>query len=186
MSGKGQLERFVSEYSDRAYLFARKLCGDSELAKELVQEAFFRVFRKWDKYDPSRPLEGWYCTILKNVYFDSLKRYERKHGVALDAPLSSDGEGGTLSDLLADSREETIISRLERQELSAEVRAALNALKADYRAILILSDIEGMCYEEIAAVLECPLGTVRSRLSRARTALRSFILDSTGEMVGAK
>ena len=65
-----ELERFIREYAERAFQFAFRLCGNAEQAKELTQEAFFRLIRKWDQYDPSQPLEGWFLTVLRNVYYD--------------------------------------------------------------------------------------------------------------------
>ena len=88
------MERFVADYSERGFQFACGLCGNSEEAKELVQEAFCRVFRSWDRYDQSQPLDSWFLTILRNVYVDSVKRHERRFGVRLDAALVRDGEDG--------------------------------------------------------------------------------------------
>ena len=65
-----RLERFVREYADQGFQFAVRLCGNTEEAKELVQEAFYRVLRHWESYDPAQSLENWFLTILRNVYYD--------------------------------------------------------------------------------------------------------------------
>jgi RNA polymerase sigma-70 factor (ECF subfamily) len=178
------LERFIQEYSERGFQFAYHLCGNAEEAKELVQEAFFRVIRRWDSYDPSQPLENWFLTILRNVFYDGVKRYERRHGVSLDAPIrDASGEpAASLSEVLADGREEALLERLEREEERDQVRLALEALSPDHKAVLTLCDMQGMSYEEVSAVLDCPLGTVRSRVSRARAAFKECLLGQTKEV----
>jgi RNA polymerase sigma-70 factor (ECF subfamily) len=179
------LERFVSEYSERAYQFAYGLCGNSEEAKELVQESFFRVFRSWGSYDPSQSLEGWFLSILKNVYTDSVRRYDHRYGLSLDAPLVSDhrGEEGTiLAERLADEREEAVLDRLTREGTAHDVRRALAGLRVEYKAVLTLCDCEGLSYEQISEALDLPLGTVRSRINRAREALKAAILETSKEV----
>ena len=178
-----QLERFVEDYSQRGYQFAFGLCGNGEDAKELVQEAFYRVFKSWDRYDQSQPLEAWFLSILRHVYLDSVKRCERRRGLSLDAPLVADREdGATLAENLADPGEEEILERLARESDAALVRQALDGLQVEHKAILTLCDVEGLGYEEIARVLDCPLGTVRSRISRARAALTKAVLETTREV----
>lgn len=176
------IEKFIEDYSDRAFQFAYSLCGSVEEAKELVQEAFFRVIRKWDQYDRSQPLESWFLTILRNVYYDSLKRYERKNGVPLDETVElAGGERVELTDNLADANETPILDRLVREEADAEVRAAIATLSPEHRAIIDLADIQGLGYDRIAEVLDCPAGTVRSRLWRARSALREALVARGAE-----
>ncbi len=178
-----KLERFVTDYSERGYQFAYGLCGNGEDAKELVQEAFCRILRHWDRYDDSQPLETWFLSILRNVYVDSVKRYERRFGLSLDAPVCADRDGGaTLADMLADSNEEGVLERLSRESLAGEVRRAFAGLKLEHKAVLNLCDVEDLSYEEMAQVLDCPVGTVRSRVSRAREALKQAMLDTVKEV----
>ena len=174
------IERFVEDYADRGFQFALHLCGNVEEAKELVQEAFVRAIDKWETYDSTQPLENWFLTILRNLYFDGLRRYERRHGLSLDAPHPDSGRA--FSEVLADRAEEPLLVRLERQEASEAVLAALERLSPEHRAVLTLGDMEGLGYEELASVLDCPLGTVRSRLFRARAAFKKALL-SQGEGV---
>ena len=173
------IERFIAEYSERGYRFAYHLCGNAEDAKELVQEAFVRLLKHGDRYDDGQPFEKWFLTVLKNLYFDGMARYERRHGVSLDAPAGGPGdpEARTLAETVADARDEGLLDRLLREEAREEVRSAMAALSPDHRAVLALCDIEGLGYETIASVLDCPLGTVRSRLNRAREALKRIILE---------
>lgn len=181
---KRMLERFIEEYSERGYQFAYHLCGREDEAKELVQEAFVRVLRQWESCDRSQSQENWFLTILRNLYYDSVKRYERRNAVSWDAPLGrGEDESGTLAELVADGRDEAMLDRLERQEASAEVRAVLDSLVAEHKAVLVLCDMQALSYEEIAEVLDCPLGTVRSRLYRARAAFRRALAGKSGEVV---
>lgn len=183
-SPKLMLEGFIEEYSEKGYQFAYHLCGREDEAKELVQEAFVRVLRHWERCDRSQSQENWFLTILRNLYYDSLKRYERRNTVSWDAPLGrGENEGRTLAELVADERDEAMLDRLERQEASAEVRAVLNSLAAEHKAVLILCDMQALSYEEIAEVLDCPVGTVRSRLYRARAAFRRALAGQSGEVV---
>lgn len=179
------LERFVEEYSEPAYQFAYSLCADKEEAKDLVQEAFFKVLRHWDRYDQKQPLKTWFYTILRNVYNDRCRRFERRHGLSLDAPLSGDDEGGVLADAVADPSLEPILDHLGREEESSRVRRALGTLRAEYRAVLTLCDMQGWGYEEISQALGWPSGTVRSRLSRARILFKQKMLDLSAEEVSA-
>lgn len=167
------IERFIREYSERAFQFAYHLCGNAEDAHELVQEAFFRVIRHWSRYDASQPLENWFLTILKNVYYDGFKKWGRSFA-SLDAEISSDGEGATFADSIADG-EEDLQRSLERKETVDAVSDIMETLKPEYRAILMLSDMQGLNYQQIAAVLDCPAGTVRSRLCRARAAFKKIM-----------
>lgn len=176
------LERFIDEYADRGYEFALALSGDPEEAKELVQEAFVRAFDHWPQYDRSQAFEGWFLGILRNLYRDGLKRYERRHGVSLDAPLESEDGQVTAAEALADARDEAALARLERQAAGEEVREALEALSPEHRAVLTLSDMQGLSYEDLAQALGCPLGTVRSRLNRARRAFRRELTARAKEL----
>ncbi|MDE2312993.1 MAG: RNA polymerase sigma factor [Elusimicrobia bacterium] len=184
MNRARELEKFIEDYSERGFRFACRLCRSEEEAKELVQEAFFRVIRHWDQFEPSSNPESWFLTILRHVYLDAAKRYERRNCRSLDALVRGE-DGGTLafSDVIADAREEAPLDRLEREELGTKTRAVLDGLVPEHKAVLTLCDMEGLRYEEIAVVLGCPLGTVRSRISRAREAFKRKFLESCREVV---
>lgn len=176
MISSQDLEKFVDEYGDHAYSFALSLCGNELDARELVQESFVRIFDRADRYDAAQSLESWYMTVMRNIFLDGRRRWERKYGVSLDAPIDEDGTL-TVADAVADEREEALLDRLERAESAALVRKAIKTLVPDLRALLTMIDIQGMGYGEAAKVLDCPLNTVRSRLFRARAALRERLLQ---------
>ena len=168
------LEKLVDEFGGHAYSFALGLTGNEADARELVQDSFVRVFDRAAQYDPARSLESWFLTVMKHIFMDSRRRAERRLGISLDAPV---GDGGlTVADGIADAAEEAVLDRLERDEDAARVRRALAALPEDSRTILMMVDVEGMTYEAAAEVLGVALGTVRSRMSRARGFLRDRLL----------
>jgi RNA polymerase sigma-70 factor (ECF subfamily) len=176
--GQEQMERLVADHAEHAYHFAYKLCGNAEESKELVQEAFYRAFKSWDRYDPSQPADKWFLTILRNVYVDGSRSMGNRRSVDLDAEMRPGHEDAhTFAEGLPDG-EEAVLDRLARESELAGVRRALQGLKAEYQAILTLFDVEGLGYDQIAEVLDCPLGTVRSRLNRARAALRRAVLKA--------
>ncbi|OGR58302.1 MAG: hypothetical protein A2X36_06570 [Elusimicrobia bacterium GWA2_69_24] len=166
------LERLIREYGDRAFQFAFRLSGNVEESKDLVQDAFFRVLRSWGSYDAARSLDAWFFRILRNVFLDARKKYETLHGVSLDAgPAGVAEEDLTYGDLLPDG-EAAFLDALERSESIEKVQRTLAALSYEHRVVLSLCDMDGLNYEEISKVLDIPIGTVRSRVSRARIAFK--------------
>lgn len=167
-----RLARLVREYGERAFRCAWRLTGNAEEARDLVQEAYRRVLDRWDRYDSSLPLENWFFTILRHLFLDAARRRGRRREVSLEALLDGEEDGSfRVGDRISDS-EEGLLRALERRETQVSVRRALDMLRHEHRAVLVLCDMEGMRYEDIARVLGCPVGTVRSRISRARTALK--------------
>jgi RNA polymerase sigma-70 factor (ECF subfamily) len=171
---------FIKKYSEKGFFFAFSLCNDYEEAKEMVQESFYRVLGKWDQYNQGQSLENWYLAILRHLYYDGLKKYEHKHGASLDIDWQRPRED-SLADRLPDTNEEAMLDRLERQEEEQAVRDAVDSLNIEHKAVISLCDMQGLSYDEAAVVLGCPVGTVRSRLSRARVACRQRILAQNRE-----
>lgn len=167
-------DALIDANADKAYSFALGLCGNEDDARELVQEAFVKAMDRIGSHDPSMPFEAWFLTILKHLYFDGIKKFERRNGQSLDAPI--DGSGLTVADGVPDDRDQSLLARLEREESSRLVRRAMRALTPDARAVLLMIDLEGLGYEEAAAVMGCPLNTLRSRIVRARIALKERLL----------
>lgn len=162
-------ERVVDAHADKAYGFASALCGNEDDARELVQEAFARAMAPGVKPPPEEGFGAWFLTVLKHLYVDGTRRYERRCGQSLDEPI---GPGLTVADAVADGREAPILDQLERKESAAAVRRAMRRLPPAQRAVLLLVDFHGYGYEEAARALGAPSGTMRSRLFRAREALR--------------
>lgn len=173
MIDRARLERFVDEYADKAYAFALGLSADPQRACDLVQDAFVKVFHHAESLREDG-LEQWFLTVMKRIYLDGLKRVDNRPKLSLDAPL---GEDLTVADVVADEQEEALLSRLERLETRGQVRRALSRLSPEHKAVLLMIDMNGMGYEESAQALGVPLNTVRSRIVRARGALRERMRD---------
>ena len=155
-------EQIVREHSGRVYRLAYRLTGNRHDAEDLTQETFVRVFRSLHTYSPGT-FEGWLHRITTNLFLDMARRRQR---VRIE-PIGDDTERWTSSDLLA-----TPERAFESANLDHDVQRALDALPPEYRAAVVLCDIEGLSYEEIAVTLGIKLGTVRSRIHRARARLR--------------
>ncbi|MBF0688872.1 MAG: RNA polymerase sigma factor SigE [Cellulomonas sp.] len=155
-------EEIVREHSARVYRLAYRLTGNRHDAEDLTQETFVRVFRSLHTYSPGT-FEGWLHRITTNLFLDMARRKQR---VRIE-PIGDDTDRWSSPDLLA-----TPERAFEAANLDHDVQRALDALPPEYRAAVVLCDIEGLSYEEIAVTLGIKLGTVRSRIHRARARLR--------------
>ncbi len=157
-------EEVVEEHSARVYRLAYRLTGNVHDAEDLTQDVFVRVFRSLHTYQPGT-FEGWLHRITTNVFLDKMRRKQRIRFDALSdeaaARLPSRGSGPEQT--FADTH------------LDDDVQRALDALSPDFRAAVVLCDIEGLSYEEVAATLGIKLGTVRSRIHRGRAQLRETL-----------
>jgi RNA polymerase sigma factor (sigma-70 family) len=154
----------VRDHSARVYRLAYRLTGNKHDAEDLTQEVFVRVFRSLSTYTPGT-FEGWLHRITTNLFLDQARRKQRIR-----------------FDMLPDDADERMPGRLPNPEGSlhdslfdSDVEQALAALPPDFRVAVVLCDIEGLTYEEIASVLGIKLGTVRSRIHRGRTMLRKAL-----------
>jgi RNA polymerase sigma factor (sigma-70 family) len=154
----------VREHSARVYRLAYRLTGNQHDAEDLTQDVFIRVFRSLSTYTPGT-FEGWLHRITTNLFLDMVRRRQRIRFDAL-----ADDAAERLS-----GREPAPDRLLDDQEFDFDVQAALDALPPDFRAAVVLCDIEGLSYEEIAATLGVKLGTVRSRIHRGRAQLRAAL-----------
>ncbi|MFH5822211.1 RNA polymerase sigma factor SigE [Georgenia sp. AZ-5] len=155
-------EQIVTEHSGRVYRLAYRLTGNRADAEDLTQETFVRVFRSLHSYKPGN-FDGWLHRITTNLFLDQARRRSR---VRLD-PI---GESTERLPSLHDAEEPE--RGFEHAHLDLDVQAALDSLPPRYRAAVVLCDIEGLSYEEIATTLGIKMGTVRSRIHRARAMLR--------------
>ncbi|GAB3665983.1 RNA polymerase sigma factor SigE [Actinocorallia lasiicapitis] len=154
-------DEIVNQHSNRVFRLAYRLTGNRHDAEDLTQDVFVRVFRSLSSYTPGT-FEGWLHRITTNLFLDGARRRQR---IRFDA----------LTDEAADklrAREAGPAQLVDDSYLDPEVQTALDALAPEYRVAVILCDIEGLTYEEIAAVLDVKLGTVRSRIHRGRSQLR--------------
>jgi len=157
-------DEIVRTHSARVYRLAYRLTGNKHDAEDLTQEVFVRVFRSLSSYTPGT-FEGWLYRITTNLFLDGARRKQRIRfdGLPEDAHdrLPAKGEGPA--------------EKLDSDLFDHDVQDALDALPEDFRAAVVLCDIEGMTYDEIADVLDVKLGTVRSRIHRGRSMLRKHL-----------
>ncbi|MGH2399199.1 MAG: sigma-70 family RNA polymerase sigma factor [bacterium] len=160
----------LERYGRRIYQLAYRMAGNDADAKDLTQEAYIRVYRAFRRIDPTANLESWLYRIVTNLYIDMLRRRPKARIESLDAPLvtaKGDEVAREVADPVADP-EETVVSA----QLDTDIQRALLALSSELRMVVVLSDIEGHSYEEISEMLRIPVGTVKSRLHRARRVLQ--------------
>jgi RNA polymerase sigma-70 factor (ECF subfamily) len=170
---RGRFEQLVLPHLDAAYRFARRLSRSPSDADDVVQEAILRAFRGFDALRGS-DVKAWLLTIVRNCHFTALKQQQRRASVPL--PEEHDADDGHA--MVATTPDPENISMRRDEERTLE--RLMSALPEDHREILVLREIEEMDYREIAAVIDVPIGTVMSRLARARGALKARWLEETG------
>lgn len=169
-------ERLMAMYQTKIHSFARAFVSDPELASDVTQDAMLRIYRSLGGFRFQSSLQTWMFRIVRNIVLDhakSRRSKERKREQPLDATPERDmGE--------ATSNPEAVLLAHERK---SQLWSALAEIPEAYRSVLVLADIQGMSYEEVAAIVETPVGTVKSRLNRGREALREVLLakGSLGE-----
>jgi RNA polymerase sigma-70 factor (ECF subfamily) len=157
-----------SEYLDALYSYAVMLSRNRTEAEDLVQETCLRALRATQRLRPDSNVKSWLFTILRNVWFNRLRQWGR---VPKIVELEPDGIGQIGAADSAKDPHATYVSNIEQEQ----VRNAIQQLSVGHREIIILREYEELSYREIATVLGCPLGTVMSRLSKARSNLRGLL-----------
>ncbi len=173
--------KLVEAYQDRVYNLALRMCGNREDAFDLAQEAFFRAWRGMSGFQFESAFSTWLFRLTTNVCLDFLRAKKRKPTVSLTTVDDSDEETQLELPDLTQNPEALLLAAEDR----ALVARALNELPVEYRQILTMRAINDMSYAEIGAVLKLREGTVKSRLSRARLALRNNLLQ-IGNKLDAK
>ena len=159
-------------HMDRLHRFGVHLTGNTVDADDLVQETYLKAFRYWESCDLDTNVQAWLFRILKNTFINQYRK-EVRQGVIVEYAEVTNSQNGAHPASAGESLEDPVFSNL----LDDDVTGALAELSDSCRTVLILCDIEGLTYEEIAGFMDCPLGTVRSRLHRARRSLRMRLLD---------
>jgi RNA polymerase sigma-70 factor, ECF subfamily len=159
----GQL---VTLYQDRLYNTLAHVLGSSEDAYDVVQDAFVQAFLKLESFHRESAFYTWLYRIAFNVAIS--RRRRQKPSLSVEQAKESTGEEPL-------SRDEAPGGRLEQQERVCQVQAALALLSEEHRTVLVLREMDGCCYESIGEILDLPVGTVRSRLHRARLQLRELL-----------
>jgi RNA polymerase sigma factor (sigma-70 family) len=179
---KGDVRAFnqlVLLYQSMAYNLAYRILSDPDAAADATQDAFVSAFKAMRKFRGGS-FKAWILRIVTNACYDQLRIKQRRPTDSLDnLPVEQDHIAH-----LRDPAEQPD-ELVERQELNLVIQAGILSLPAEQRVILVLSDVQGLSYQEIADVANLSLGTVKSRLSRARAKLRDYLLDQ-GELLPAR
>ncbi len=168
-----EFEAEALPHMDVLYNFALRTTGNEDDARDLLQETYLKAYRFWDKYEKGTNIRAWLFRIMKNSY---INRY-RKETKEPDKVDYEDIEN-FYNTIRAESTDPNDLQeQLYGNLLGDEVTKALQSLPDDFRTVVILCDIEGLTYEEIAEFVECPIGTVRSRLHRGRKLLQAKLFE---------
>ncbi len=165
-------EELLERHMRQIYRVAHRLTGNQDDAEDLAQEAIVEAFRAFDRYQPGTYFDRWMYRIMTRTHIDVVRCRKRRPEVSLDAPVPSTGE--PLVNLLGDVRDDPQ-HLTEVAALDGGIQAALDRLPEEFRMVVVLADIEGLSYDEVAFAAGCPVGTVRSRLHRAREMLRQAL-----------
>lgn len=164
-------EELIRKTHKQAYSLAFRLTGNASEAEDLVQESFIRAFRFFGKYDQSLPFTSWLYRIMTNAHIDSVRRKGRLKLTSLE---QSGSEGATTWEL--PDHEAAPDRVMMERSLNEPVQNALGAMTPEFRTAVLLADVEGMAYEEIAEIMKTSVGTVRSRIHRGRKQLRRHLM----------
>ena len=183
-------ERLVTEYEKAVYAIAQRMTGNPEDAADMTQETFIKAYNSLQSFRGDSKFSVWLYRIASNVCLDFLRSRSRKPTVSLSVE-DDEGEEGQL-DIADESQSPELL--MERGLTRDAVRRGLDTLPPDYRQILLLREIQGLSYDEIASALEIEVGTVKSRIFRARKRLCAFLMEdgnipdftSSGKMKGGE
>jgi RNA polymerase sigma-70 factor (ECF subfamily) len=173
----------VTSCQDRLYNAVLRIVGNREEARDLTQEAFTRGLEKLDTFRGDCAPYTWLFRIAMNLAISQLRKVQRQRTFSLDQgknngqPKRGEDQASRLIEKISESRREGPDDETETKERAQQVLEALGRIDAEYRALLVMRDIEGFDYQQMADVLELPLGTLKSRLFRARLALREELTE---------
>jgi RNA polymerase sigma-70 factor (ECF subfamily) len=173
----GDLNAFnglVLEYQETAFNVALRMMGDVPSAEDAAQIAFISAYKNLRQYRGGS-FRAWVLRMVTNACYDELRRQKRCPTISLDGDDDGDGEPMEETGWAADPNAANPQKDLEKAELEHAIQHCLDGLPEDFRAVVILADIEGLDYEEIARTAGTPLGTIKSRLARARFKLRDCL-----------
>jgi RNA polymerase sigma-70 factor (ECF subfamily) len=169
------LEQAMAQYGKATYNFAYRLTGNEADARDLTQDAFIRVYRAWRSFQPGTSFLSWIYRIVTNLYRDELRRRKGRFQEEIPEDNAPQKYGGQRP-LAVDPIEDYVAG-----QLGEPLAKALAQLSPEQRQVVVLADIEEYSYQEIADIMGCSIGTVRSRLHRARALLRRLVTRAQQE-----
>ncbi len=172
-------EGLVNLYQGRVFGLCLKLTGNRDDAEDLAQEVFIRAFHSLKGFRLEADFGTWLHRIAVNMWLNIKKKNSRVILVSLDEPISTE-DGEVIREMADPGASGDPLASLEETEFRGLVRKALDQLTQEHKSVLVLRDMEGYSYEEIAEITQCSLGTVKSRINRARQAMRELISNEFG------
>jgi RNA polymerase sigma-70 factor (ECF subfamily) len=164
--------QLIAQYQNQVFNIAYGMLSDYEDASDASQEVFVKVYKSIASFRGQSSFSTWIYRICANVCNDSLRKRQRR---GITVSIENDDDDNTISEIPSDTPtpEENVMMN-ERQRA---VREAINSLSEEYREIIVYSDINQLSYDEISQILKCPVGTIKSRLNRARNALKKILSE---------
>jgi len=177
-------EREAMGHMDAVYRFALRLSGDPDQASDLVQETYLRAWKAWDQYTAGTRAKSWLFTICRNVFLRQIERGNRHRAtVEEQAPRESTTSGGSIiNPIWASTAQKDPEGEFFDAIVDDDVLRAIDELPEEYRTAVVMSDVEGLPYADIAEATGVPVGTVKSRLFRGRRQLQMRLYEFAVEM----
>jgi len=169
-----EFEKLIERTQRQAYNIAYRMTGNRDDAEDLTQEAYLRAYRSFSTYNRQMPFESWFFRILSNLFIDLLRRRPKLKPLSLDQPMGDEENEENLLLQLPDEDANPERNLLD-QVMDERLQTALAALPEAFRVAVLLCDVEGRSYEEIAQLMGSSIGTVRSRIHRGRSLLRRYM-----------
>ncbi len=171
-SKSGDIEAFeqlIFDYQKKAYNIALRVMGNQEDAKDMCQEAFIRIFKSIEGFKEQSSFSTWMYRIVTNVCLDEIRKKKKIETVSLDGTYETENGQIHFETASDDDTPEEAYIRTEKKRI---VLKSINELSEEYKTVIVLRDIQGFSYEEIANILCCSIGTVKSRINRGRNTLK--------------
>jgi RNA polymerase sigma-70 factor (ECF subfamily) len=173
---RAEFERQALVHTDSLYGAAYRLTRNARDAEDLVQDSLLRAYRFWDSFEQDSNCKAWLLRIVTNTFINEYQRKKRSREVLDAATAEQDATDGVLIHADANDRQSPERALLDRS-VSDDVQRALDALPEDFRTAVVLCDVQGLSYKEIAEIMQTPVGTVMSRLFRGRKLLAASLRD---------
>jgi RNA polymerase sigma-70 factor, ECF subfamily len=181
-AARREFEQTALPLLDNLYGAAMRLTRDPAEAEDLVQDSMVRAYRFWDSFKQGTNIKAWLFTILRNTFINGYHRRGRTRSFHSDVNAQMRSLGPTVALANSTSQPPGPEEALSTQITTARIREALDSLPPDYRVAVTLADLEGLSYKEIAEVMDCPIGTVMSRIYRGRKTLHKLLYEHAREI----
>lgn len=181
-AARREFEQTALPLIDNLYGAAMRLTRNPAEAEDLVQDSMVRAFRFWSTFKPGSNIKAWMFTILRNTFINGYHRRGRKRRFQNEVKSQMRSIGPTVAVAHSTSQPPGPEEAVSATHTSVKIREALDSLPEDYRLAVTLADLEGLSYKEIAEVMDCPVGTVMSRIYRGRKALHKLLFEHAREL----